>query len=91
MGAGITQGAGIAQGTGIAQSVEVLYFTTELHTSGFKPSEGPNIYMKKKSARMYVVWLSPSGHGGFTGISRECRDMSWLSSISGSAAHNTQQ
>ena len=29
------------------------------------------IYMEKKSVGMYVVWLSPSGRGGFTGISRE--------------------
>ena len=36
---------------------------------------------------MYVVWLSPGGRGGFTGISRVCRDMSWLSSTSGSSRH----
>ena len=54
---------------------------------GFESSQGQNIYMDKKSVRMYVVWLSPSGHGGFTGISR---DMCWLSSTSGSPVHNTQ-
>ena len=82
----------------IAQSVEPLYFTTELHTSayGFESSQGQNIYMEKKKKKeknvgMYVVWLSPSGRDGFAGISRECRDMSWLSATSGSPVHNTQQ
>ena len=36
---------------------------------------------------MYVVWLSPGGSGGFTGIFPGCRDMSWLSSTSGSSRH----
>ena len=76
-------------GAGLAQSVGALYFTsTELHSSlpGTK-----YLYGKKKSVGMYVVWLSSAGRGGFTGISREYRDMSWLSSTSVSPAHNTQQ
>ena len=70
---------------GIAQSVEALYFTTKLHTSSVRVRDQPRIKY------LYVVWLSPSGRGSFTGIFRECRDMSLLSSTSGSPAHNTQQ
>ena len=50
-----------------------------------------HIKKKKKSVEMYVVWLSPSDRGGFTGMSRECQDISWFSSTSGSPVHNTQQ
>ena len=77
----------------INQSVEALYFTTELHTSSIRArvQPGTKYLYGKKSVGMYVVWLSPSRCSGFTGISRECRDMSWLSSTSGSPVHNTQQ
>ena len=34
--------------TRIAQSIEVLYFTTELHTS-FESSQGQNIYTEKRN------------------------------------------
>ena len=54
-----------------------LYFTTELHTASVRVRVQPGtkyLYGKKN-----VVWLSPSSRGGFTVISRECRDMSWLS------------
>ena len=79
-------------GAGIAQSVEALYFTIELHTSSIRVPAREKIFIWEKiSVGMYVVWLSPLGRGGFTGISRECQDMSWLSSTSGSPAHNTQQ
>ena len=73
--------------------VEALYLTTELHTSSVRVrvQPGTKYLYGKKSVGMYVVWLSPSGRGGFTGISRECRDMSWLSSTSGSSVSNTQQ
>ena len=46
---------------------------------------------RKKSIGMYTVWLSPSDRGGFTGIPRECRDVYWLSSTSGSPCHCCSQ
>ena len=80
-------------GAGIAQSVEALYFTSELHTSSVRVrvQPGTKYLYGKQSVGIYVVWLSPSGRSGFTGISRECRDMSWLVSTSGSPSHYTQQ
>ena len=82
------------QDAGIAQSVEALFLTTKLYTSSVRVQIQPGtkyLYGKKNSMGMYLVWLSASSHVGFTGISWECRDMSWFSSTSGSPAHNTQQ
>ena len=59
--------------------VEALYFTLLSYIPlpyGFESIQGQNIYMEKKIRRYVYGWLSPFGRGGFTGISRECRDMS---------------
>ena len=66
------------------------YWATYHFRTGLSPARD-KIFIQTKSVGMYVVWLSPSGLGGFTGISRGCRHMFWLFSTSGSPAHNTQQ
>ena len=81
------------KGARIAQSVEALYFTTELHTSSVRVRVQPGTkYLYGKIIRRNVCglavafrsrWFHMHIPGGFTGISRERRDMSWLSSTSG--------
>ena len=72
----------ISLGAGIARLAEI-------HTSFervLSPARDKRfIWKKKKKNQRNVCCLAaPSVHGGFTGISLECRDMSWLSSTSDS-------
>ena len=60
----------LLKGAGIAQTMEALYFTTELHTSSVRVlvQPGTKYLYGQKVLRNVCGWLSPSGHGGFTGI-----------------------
>ena len=65
--------------SGLAQSGvcrELIHLRSELHTNSVqvRASAGPKIFwnaVEVRSVGMYVVWLSPTGCGGFTGIIRE--------------------
>ena len=71
----------------VGKSAVLYYWPTYLFLTGSNPARD-KIFIWKNSPSECMCSFS---RGGFTGISRECRDMSWLSSTSGSPARNTQQ
>ena len=83
-------------GAGIAQAVETLYIITELHTSfrtGSSPARDKIFIWKIIGRNVECMWfgcrlpVAVVSHA-YPGNAEIC---SWLSSTSGSPAHDTQQ